>query len=93
MKNDICYFDLIPQSKKMLLGNPNIRLLQVSLFCNVLQDVILSLKSFFIEKSLKYFDPHVGDTLCQIRAVLLLAISHESNINIKSLIKELFPSE
>lgn len=67
--------DILPQSFETVLREKN----QVSVIMNTLllaiDFLIKSQKAFFIDRDYHFFDPHVGENSCQIRAALLAIIA------------------
>ncbi len=76
------YFDLIPQNPLCLLYEPRLRYQHLRILNFVLDQTITAIKKLFIERKYTDFDPHVGDTLCQIRAAKILHIATNPQFNI-----------
>lgn len=68
-------FALLPQSKTSLLRDRSAKLIMFSFLNKALVEMRVALKSFFIERNLTAFDPHVGESCCQARAYKLLLMS------------------
>lgn len=82
----LSYFDLIPHDPLSLLHDPNLRVLHLNMYCFLIKNIILSLINFFEEKNYIFFDPHVGDTLCQTRAAQISYMAMNSNMDYKEAI-------
>ncbi|MBA3285403.1 MAG: hypothetical protein H0U27_10155 [Nitrosopumilus sp.] len=70
--------DLMPYDPSVKIFDNNLKhriLLMVQVIVNELID---SIKDFYMDKNLSLFDPHVGENLCQIRACQLLDIYFEA---------------
>lgn len=78
---------LFPITEQTLLKNREMKYNTLKLMSFFVNQVIKIIKLFLFEKKLYEFDPHVGDTLCQIRAYAVLLISlrwKKNNIQITS---------
>lgn len=73
------YIDLLPQSPDMTLRDVRLEKLILKILKFVNRQLIDSLYYFYKKKKLSSFDPHVGDTACQIRACHLLNIFFKKN--------------
>lgn len=73
------YFDLAPYQSDGLLHTPSLRYKHLKLMRFLVEHVIQAVSLFYIEKKYSFFDPHVGDTLCQIRTAQLLEIARYDN--------------
>lgn len=73
--------DLLPYNESTLLNEPKIKYRVLSVIGNMLHTMIESLTTFYKHNDLLFFDPHVGENLCQIRACQTLDIylQHLSN--------------
>lgn len=75
LKNHVIPFSaLLPQKTDALLSDPQ----QKSQILNVLKQLhivmVEALTAFFLEDNLHLFDPHVGETCCQVRAYYLIRL-------------------
>ncbi|MCK4870929.1 MAG: hypothetical protein KAS93_07455 [Gammaproteobacteria bacterium] len=61
-------YDLLPQDPASLVRGVGAAARILDLFVNLLNELIDALKIFYLERGLSRFDPHVGETSCQIRA-------------------------
>jgi hypothetical protein len=86
---DVSYFKFIPQSADSLLQEPSFRYLHLHLFIFIMKNSIAALEKMFIHKSYENFDPHVGDTLCQIRGAIFSYYSSNPPILVEQEIKRL----
>ena len=83
--------ELLIQSKDSMVRNNEMRREIISFLSFVVKKMSDALKLFYIEKKYASFDPHVGDTACQIRAsyLTLLATTSKEKQTILLRIKEL----
>lgn len=84
--NFLSYWDLIPHNPLSLLQEPSLRINHLKIFCFLIKNSIFSLIYLFEEKNYNFFDPHVGDTLCQIRATQIVYIAKNKTIDYKKAI-------
>lgn len=63
---------------RMLLVNRSMKIKMLNLMRFFLDQLIEAMTVFYYEKNMIKFDPHVGDTLCQIRAYKILLLCHEN---------------
>lgn len=87
-KTEIDCLTLIPYEANTLLVNRELKLKILNLIRFLLSEMIQSLKSFYKDNQLKEFDPHVGDTLCQIRAYQF-CLMKENNLLVEDKIDRL----
>ncbi len=90
------YFDLTGYKSTCLLTSLKACLRHLNLLEFILKNILASLKAFYKNCEFHLFDPHVGDTMCQIRAMLLLHINKETKINedyVKAIVKLLIKVE
>ena len=73
---------LLPHSPKTLLINRSMKLQMLQLLSFMVNQLIESIRLFYQQKQYSAFDPHIGDTLCQIRAYKVLLLSHENKFNV-----------
>jgi len=73
-------FALLPQSKTSLLRDRSAKLITFNFLNKALAEMRAALKSFFIERNLTAFDPHVGESCCQARAYKLLLMSSKLHL-------------
>lgn len=66
---------LFPQSPESLLSNQEMKLKTLRFLNFFINEIVESIKLFFVDKKLISFDSHVGETLCQIRAYKTLLIA------------------
>tara|TARA_R110000868_G_scaffold266583_1_gene525861 strand:- start:70825 stop:72135 length:1311 start_codon:yes stop_codon:yes gene_type:complete len=76
------YYDLIPQSRLTLLHEPSLRYQHIKLLCGILTGVYNALTALFVDTRYVDFDPHVGDTLCQIRALQVIEIANDPSFDV-----------
>lgn len=69
---DYQIIDLFHQSNDMLIANDATRKQVINFSLNLLIECKEALESFYIKKEYHQFDPHVGDTACQIRAFIVV---------------------
>lgn len=71
--------DLFPQEKTSLVRNHQMRVQVYRLLFDLTRYLITSLRVFYLDQQYSRFDPHVGETSCQIRAHenLLLAVNKQ----------------
>ncbi|CAN5218617.1 hypothetical protein BH10PSE19_BH10PSE19_02870 [soil metagenome] len=66
---------LLHQSPDALLTTYEMQVKVLHLMASLIKVTIDSLHCFYLKKDLSKFDPHVGETLCQIRAYQVLVLS------------------
>lgn len=69
--------DLLPQSPDSWMIDSKIKIQILGFKLLLLDELIDALEFFFIEKDLSKFDPHVGETSCQVRACQMLSLLEE----------------
>ncbi len=70
--------DLLPYNPDISIRDFEL-IIRILLFVDLLlREIDESSRSFYVERSLHYFDPHVGDNLCQIRACQILELHLET---------------
>lgn len=69
--NETSCLELLYQDKKTLLHDRIAKRNILLLLASLLSEMTKSLEDFYIKKHLRNFDPHVGETSCQIRAYKL----------------------
>jgi hypothetical protein len=72
---------LFPYSLGAKLDTVSLKLRILNLTEFLLTSLHDSLYQFFIRNDLSYFDPHVGENLCQIRACYLLELQKNTKLN------------
>lgn len=75
---DIGHLDctnLLPQSSNAIIRDTKMQQQIINFTAYICSQFILTLQTFYLDKNYSAFDPHVGDTACQIRAyqTILLA--------------------
>lgn len=73
--------DLLPQHPHSLIVDPKTCHEILTLLHSLMVLLIDGLRKFYIDKDYNYFDPHVGENACQIRAYILMLLSKKHNIN------------
>lgn len=73
--------DLLPQHPHSIIVDPKTCHETLVLLHSLMVLLIDGLRKFYIEKDYSYFDPHVGENACQIRAYILMLLSKKHNIN------------
>lgn len=68
----VSILSLFPQSPETLLTKRKMKLMMLKQLQFFLGEMLEAIDCFYIQEKLECFDPHVGDTLCQIRAYQLL---------------------
>jgi hypothetical protein len=68
--------ELLPYSRNCLLFDISLRKRVVSLLGYLFEEILVAIDAFHAKKFLN-FDPHVGENLCQIRAVQLMDLSEQ----------------
>lgn len=81
------YLDLLPHSPETLLCEPKLRVKHLLLYKNLISFMRVALSLFYKEKAYSRFDPHVGDTLCQTRAILVHYLASQLELNHTPLLK------
>lgn len=84
--------ELLPYSKNCLLFDLSLRKRVISLLSYLLEEMLIAIDNFYAKNFLS-FDPHVGENLCQIRAVQLSDINNSKNNIVKSIERLSFVSE
>ncbi len=67
--------DLLPQSSETLVRNNNMRIQLINSLFYMTHYLIIALRNFYLERQYYQYDPHVGETSCQIRAYENLRLS------------------
>lgn len=75
MKNSC--LDLLPQSANAIIRDTQMKKQIVNLILYFTKTMIEALKEFYLRKNYHHFDPHVGETACQIRAYCFLELSNK----------------
>ena len=70
---------LLPQTKDTLLHDSKMSMQIIKSYHYFLDTLIDAFVEFYIKKNFHLFDPHVGDTACQIRAYHLITIFLETH--------------
>jgi len=73
--------DLLPQSVDTILKNIKMKKSILAAMHFLLQELIDALDCFYLKRAYHLFDPHVGETCCQIRALMFLLLDQERNPN------------
>lgn len=81
--------DLLYQSSDSLLVNREAKLKMLQLLEFFVSEMIDALISFYFNNNLNEFDPHVGDTLCQIRAYMFCIMKSQPESYLTQLKKEI----
>ncbi|MGD9152298.1 MAG: hypothetical protein PVG30_01390 [Gammaproteobacteria bacterium] len=71
--------DLLPQHPESIIRNSIMEDKLLKLMYFFVQETIETFDSFFIKKNYAKFDPHVGETSCQIRAYKILTITKRTS--------------
>ena len=74
-------FSLLPHSPDTHLKDEESKFRILYLIKFFIEEIIESITLFYIDKEYSAFDAHVGETLCQIRACLLLDLIHNSKLD------------
>ncbi|MDF2868213.1 MAG: hypothetical protein K0S11_1683 [Gammaproteobacteria bacterium] len=74
--------NLLPHSPKTLLINQTMKLQMLQLLGFIINEIRNSIVLFYYQKKFSKFDPHIGDTLCQIRAYKVLLLFYQSTSDI-----------
>lgn len=72
----VACWSLFPQDSKTQLLNQEMKMNTLRLLDFFVGKLIETITAFYIENKFSEFDPHVGDTLCQIRAYMMLSIAN-----------------
>ena len=85
--------NLLHQSPETVLTTTEMKLKILDLLAFFIKECIDALTEFYIKKNLSKFDPHVGETSCQIRAYMFFLISSKERdehdyVNIEEKIKK-----
>lgn len=81
--------ELLPQNASAMVRDTKMRLEIISLYHGMISFLIESLYNFYIDKQYHFFDPHVGETACQIRAGLYLFMINKK-INTQVILDRIF---
>lgn len=73
--------DLLPYEPRVKIFEKELEKRILSLIALILQELIESIQDFYLKNKFTAFDPHVGESLCQIRACKLLDIYFESGVS------------
>lgn len=79
-----CLLDFLPYNHDVQIFDHNLRSRIIELAAFITREVIETIEDFFVKGCLTAFDPHVGENLCQIRAVQILDYLDELNSDPKS---------
>lgn len=77
--SDYTCLDCLPQNSNAIIRDYKMRKQVLGMILTVLNTVIEALEKFYIQRSYEEFDPHVGETGCQLRACIhvLLSVGRE----------------
>lgn len=70
---------LLYQEQNSLLTTAELKVKVLKNLCFFLQELVNALKSFYLKKEIDKFDPHVGETSCQIRAYINFLLFNKTN--------------
>ncbi len=73
--------DLLSQNNSALVRNSKTAFELLKMLYNVIHLLAESLDKFYIAKQYQYFDPHVGENACQIRAYAFVILSRKKENN------------
>lgn len=79
-KTSYSIVDLLPQNNLALVRNSKLAFEILKMVYNITSLLVDCLSKFYIRKQYQYFDPHVGDTACQIRAYAFVLLSKKKII-------------
>ena len=87
--DSLTYFDLIPHNPMSLMHEPRLKYMHLRLFEFMIEHASSALETLYLDQDYHEFDPHVGDTLCQIRASQLLYFAKNPSVKVKTYISYL----
>lgn len=70
--------DFLPQSYDVLVKDCKMKVSVLKLLDFVVRELILAIENFYIYKNYTCFDPHVGETSCQVRALQMLVVARNA---------------
>lgn len=74
--------DLLPQASTAIVRDSHMREQTLKLMHSLTKFTIHALEKFHLHKQYEDFDPHVGETACQIRAYILLLTSKTTDLDL-----------
>lgn len=79
-KTSYSIVDLLPQNNFSLVRNSKLAFEILKMVYNITSLLANCLSKFYLRKQYQYFDPHVGDTACQVRAYAFVLLSKKKLI-------------
>ncbi|MBA2657371.1 MAG: hypothetical protein H0U70_10405 [Tatlockia sp.] len=73
------YLELLVQSDSSMVRDNKMRGYVIDFTAFILQTLLEVISLFYIDKKFELFDPHVGDTACQIRACFMVIFANNSD--------------
>lgn len=73
--------DLLPQNNLALVRDSKMAFEILKTLYNIISLLMDCMHKFYVSKQYRHFDPHVGDTACQIRAYAFIVLSKKKDDN------------
>lgn len=77
---ELGYKLLLPHDPGIYIRDTKMRDGVLSVFTFIVGSLVRALESFYIERNYSKFDPHVGETACQVRSYIVLLFAKECEI-------------